>query len=191
MYLARVSSLYTKYLYKPSLAHPLKTHRPLPCLTSKKLVRTLSRRTLFGLEKYDANPVCVYRIYQDLEAEQEVVETILPLARLGSSITLTDGRTSALLGEMTPAAAAAQLMERQRFVLCLVFAVCGFRPMLALGEMAPAAAAAQLMERQRLVVSCLLCVSMFFGACSRCVAVPPDRRGQQSYFCICLACCLG
>ncbi|CAN0007223.1 unnamed protein product [Pylaiella littoralis] len=50
---------------------------------------------------------------QDREAEQEVVETILPLARLGSGITLRDGRTSALLGEMTPAAAAAaQLVKR-------------------------------------------------------------------------------
>ena len=58
---------------------------------------------------------------QVLEAEQEVVETILPLARLGSSITLTDGRTSALLGEMTPAAAAAQLMERERYRKGLVF----------------------------------------------------------------------
>ncbi|CAM9848447.1 unnamed protein product [Ascophyllum nodosum] len=36
---------------------------------------------------------------QDLEAEQEILETILPLARLGSSVTLVDGRTSALLGE--------------------------------------------------------------------------------------------
>lgn len=65
----------------------------------------------------------LYYKNQDLEAEQEVVETILPLARLGSSITLTDGRTSALLGEMTPAAAAAQLMERQRFV-CVCLCLC-------------------------------------------------------------------
>lgn len=72
---------------------------------------------------YSSMELPVARTWQDLEAEQEVVETILPLARLGSSITLTDGRTSALLGEMTPAAAAAaQLMMRQRFVcisLCL------------------------------------------------------------------------
>ncbi|CAM9657609.1 unnamed protein product, partial [Ectocarpus sp. 13 AM-2016] len=57
--------------------------------------------------------ILAYLQAQDLEAEQEVVETILPLARLGSAITLTDGRTSALLGEMTPVGTTAQLLDRQ------------------------------------------------------------------------------
>lgn len=60
-------------------------------------------------------PILSYPILsQDLETEQEVVQTILPYARLGSGITLTDGRSSALLGEMTPAASV-QLLERQRW----------------------------------------------------------------------------
>ncbi|CAB1119197.1 unnamed protein product [Ectocarpus sp. CCAP 1310/34] len=57
--------------------------------------------------------ILAYLQAQDREAEQEVVETILPLARLGSAITLTDGRTSALLGEMAPAGATAQLLDCQ------------------------------------------------------------------------------
>lgn len=42
---------------------------------------------------------CSFQPGQDRSSEQQVLETILPMARLGTGVKLTDGRTAALLGE--------------------------------------------------------------------------------------------